>query len=371
MKTQNVLNDNRQLPSPALSCSPPRGAGRNVNVNRIVKINRASMEENMSTKGNLRIAIWMLSCFIVFFITATSAVYAATWNVQDDFSTASNPNGPYSYGWMPTLGGKFSVYDFIESAACGCGGPSTGTVWHMSGRSIATGPGIGKVNGSSACCGIEPGELTLHPGPSGEFSVIRWISPVTGTITINGYFGAGDSGIMSYFIYKDGTTPLFTVHGSGGDGPFSLVEYVSVGSTIDFVVGEGYGWGSTPLHAEITSDDDPEPTVTITAPDAIACEAGRSTGVFKISRNGGTSEPLMVKYRVTGTAKAASDYDKLAGAVLIPAGKTFATVLVKPKADKLKESDETVILTLQGDDDYQVGTPSSATVTIVDNHPNN
>jgi hypothetical protein len=45
------------------------------------------------------------------------------------------------------------------------------------------------------------------------------------------------------------------------DAPFSFTQSVSIGSTIDFVVGEGYWYGNTPLYATInfSTSSVPEP----------------------------------------------------------------------------------------------------------------
>ncbi len=111
------------------------------------------------------------------------------------------------------------------------------------------------------------------------------------------------------------------------------------------------------------------PVVSITAPDPTASEAGLSTGVFKISRSGNTSKPLTVKYTITGTATSNQDYQKLKTFLVIPAGKSSGTILVKPKADdNLKEGDETVILTLKPGSTYKVDTLNTATVTITDDN---
>jgi|GEM_PF-1445820 len=191
-----------------------------------------------------------LSCLVFLSAIEMPIVYAITWNVQDDFSLTANPNGPYSYGWEPTLGGIFSLYN--KTDAGGSGSCSGVTNWYDT--SISLPPLAAKNNiFGQLCNGIQPGEVSIHPGPNGEFSVIRWTSPMTGEVKIDGYFGAGHSGIMSYFVYKDGATPIFELHNTYADGPFSLVEEVSVGTTIDFAVGEGYSAGSTPLHAVITS----------------------------------------------------------------------------------------------------------------------
>jgi hypothetical protein len=106
--------------------------------------------------------------------------------------------------------------------------------------------------------GVQNGQVSLHPGPAGEFTVARWISPVAGTVAISGKFGAGDSGIMSYFIYQNGSG-IWSDISAYGDGPFSFSQAVSIGDRIDFMVGQGYGYGNTPLYATITGNAVPLP----------------------------------------------------------------------------------------------------------------
>ena len=109
------------------------------------------------------------------------------------------------------------------------------------------------------------------------------------------------------------------------------------------------------------------PTVTVTASDASAAEAGTDPGGFTVSRAGSTSGDLTVRYSIAGTAAAGSDYLALAGSVTIADGSESATILVTPFDDALVEGDETVVLTLSPDPAYAVGSPGSATVTVADN----
>jgi hypothetical protein len=77
-----------------------------------------------------------------------------------------------------------------------------------------------------------------------------------------------------------------------------------------------------------------------------------------------------VNYTISGAATAGSDYQSLLGSVLIPSGQSSAPIVVTPIDDGvLGEANETVIMTLTADVAYTVGTPTSATVTIIDNAP--
>ena len=107
-------------------------------------------------------------------------------------------------------------------------------------------------------------------------------------------------------------------------------------------------------------------TVTVSATDATATEAGLTTGTYTFSRTGDTSAALTVTYGIGGSATAGSDYTALGTSVTFAAGKNKVTKPVKPLQDTLFEGNETVILTLKTGAGYAVGTPNRATVTIGD-----
>jgi hypothetical protein len=108
-------------------------------------------------------------------------------------------------------------------------------------------------------------------------------------------------------------------------------------------------------------------TVSISATDPTATEAGPTTGRFTVTRTGPTTAALTVRYTVTGSATQANDYRSLPGSVTIPTGAPSATITVTPVNDTLKEGSETVVVRLASNPGYTVGSPRSATVTIADN----
>jgi hypothetical protein len=116
--------------------------------------------------------------------------------------------------------------------------------------------------------------------------------------------------------------------------------------------------------ATVTIQSDDVPTVTIAATDAIATEAGPTTGQFTLTRTGATTAALTVNYTAGGAATAGSDYVALSGSVQIAAGAATATVTVTPIDDLLVEADETVLATLSANAAYTVGAAASATVAI-------
>ncbi len=109
-----------------------------------------------------------------------------------------------------------------------------------------------------------------------------------------------------------------------------------------------------------------KPTVTASAPDNAAVEDGLDPGTMRFSRSGSTASNLNVSYTVGGTAINGTDYVTLPGSATIPAGAAFVDVPVTPKNDLIKEVNETVIATLSASAAYNIGAPSSATVTITE-----
>lgn len=120
-----------------------------------------------------------------------------------------------------------------------------------------------------------------------------------------------------------------------------------------------------------TIQDDDTPVVTVTASTPQAFEGGDS-GVFTFARTGGTGADLTVNFTVSGTATSGSDFTAFtpASSVVIPAGQASATLTVAPLQNTTAEVNETVIVTLGAGSGYNLGSPSAATVTIVDDDVN-
>ena len=111
------------------------------------------------------------------------------------------------------------------------------------------------------------------------------------------------------------------------------------------------------------------PSVTVSATDAAAAEAGLDPGTFTVTRNVVTATPMTVNYSMSGTATQGTDYAAVSGSVIIPASTASATVTITPIDDVTPEGNETVILTLTADPAYFVVPPGNATVTIEDDEP--
>jgi hypothetical protein len=159
-----------------------------------------------------------------------------------DFSiTNGNPNGVWSYGWMPV---DFSQFNLLTNGTTAFSGSPGWHGWNGDGT-----PGIWKNLGVEGW-GVPTGFVSVHPGPGEEPAVLRWTSPVPGAARIQGRFLAGDSGTMQVAVRKAETV----IWQAPDWGEFELLETVSMGDTVDFAVYGGYGCGNTPLQATVTLD---------------------------------------------------------------------------------------------------------------------
>ncbi|MEE3371263.1 MAG: hypothetical protein VX346_18155 [Planctomycetota bacterium] len=178
------------------------------------------------------------------------AIRAETvWDLTDDFSKTSNPTGAWSYG--TALSGTFTLYDTTRIDR------GTDTIWQYATTASAA-PHLWKNESGATVTGNPNGSVSLHPGPSPETqpSIARWTAPLTGSVTVNGQFGAGDGGLTDARIkYNDSV--LFESLDFSTDQPFSFTQNVTVGDTIDWVVSGAYGGGNTPLTATVTAIPEP------------------------------------------------------------------------------------------------------------------
>lgn len=110
----------------------------------------------------------------------------------------------------------------------------------------------------------------------------------------------------------------------------------------------------------------PLPTVSVADARLSEGNAGTRGMTFTLSLSASSSRPVMVRYAtIDGTATVRTgDYAGLSGWLMVPPGRTQATVTVAVKGDKLVESDETFRLVLSRPSGCTLGR-SSATGTIV------
>jgi hypothetical protein len=115
------------------------------------------------------------------------------------------------------------------------------------------------------------------------------------------------------------------------------------------------------------------PTVTVVVSDATATIGTSDNAAFTFTRTGSTSNALTVNYTLGGTAVKWNDYRTPAGdmpvSITIPAGAASYTMTIVGVTNETGANPQTVVLALSPDTAYTVGSPNSATITIVSNAP--
>lgn len=173
------------------------------------------------------------------------AVSADSWDFKAEFSASNgNPNGAWSYGWMPTDFSTFHLYTtgWTEPTSVGWNtGVGEPIIWQNLGTGMAW--------------GVPPGEISLHPGPGNTPSVARWTAPadVAGIVTVDGEFLPGDGAWLTVAVRHNNNL----IWSAANAGAFSIGLSVAPGDTVDFAVYDGYAYGNTPLRAVIHSGECP------------------------------------------------------------------------------------------------------------------
>lgn len=115
------------------------------------------------------------------------------------------------------------------------------------------------------------------------------------------------------------------------------------------------------------ADDDVLPSVSVSANDPNASEAGPDAGQWTFTRTGDLSQALLVNFVLSGTATNGTDYNSITQSITIPATKSSVTLDLTPIDDSAVEGSETATLTLSSSAAYTIGNPPSASITIADN----
>ena len=200
-----------------------------------------------------------------------SALPAAAQHVYDasaDFSTTTNPSpldgGVWSYGVEATLGSTFSLYTLTSSGTGNGGGTvqgwvSAGGIPPVLGENTSGTTYIENENNSTIT--VAPNQLYLHPGPNGEYSVLRFTAPTTSTFSFMGDFNAADAHPTTtdvHVLLDNASIADGGINVNGGGSTDSLSSNsiaLTKGDTLDFAVGYGngtYNYDSTGLYAKVT-----------------------------------------------------------------------------------------------------------------------
>jgi hypothetical protein len=179
-----------------------------------------------------------------------SAAFATIYDAAADFSSSSNPNGVWAYGWSQTLGGTFNT----DSANIQNLGGIPGVVqWRGEQPPNADGnPSVFENTTSTTqtvgSISLPAGSLAFHPGSAGQDAVIQFTAPSAGQYLISAIFTGQDfrgptSTDVNVYV---GSTSEFSsvVNGFNPIGTTTLMPTLftlTSGETVDFIVGDNGG----------------------------------------------------------------------------------------------------------------------------------
>lgn len=166
---------------------------------------------------------------------------ASVYNAATDFSVSSNPNGVWTLGHTSaTLGSAFSPFTANGSGFYGL------DYWALT-PSLDLPGAFHNPTSSLLLLGtsaeVEGGQLTLHPGPSGQYAVARFTVATAGTYTFNADFIGQDRAVSIVDVHLlVNSGPVYSgaiagYHTTASSGVFTMA--LLPGDTIDAAVGFG------------------------------------------------------------------------------------------------------------------------------------
>ncbi len=206
---------------------------------------------------------------------AVSTAAAQSYDAVADYSTNANPNGAWSYGWTPTVGGAITLYD--ASRTIPFLGPS-GQEWYPSGTGDVARPDIV----------FWQGEMLLGPLTGMAYSLVRWTAPADGEYLVQGSFAPFYPPMYNGQQFFDADVHVLTngvsifdgmIHPGGAAVPYSASVSLKTGDKVDFVAGFGNRanlvavitqGNRAPVAADqsVTTDQGAPVNITLTATDA-------------------------------------------------------------------------------------------------------
>jgi hypothetical protein len=187
----------------------------------------------------------------------------------------------------------------------------------------------------------------------------------------NGYRFDRDFDILSYgcgywgcgTLTKQVNPPTFDLIGSGE--PHGVIQLLGEFSSVSWTSLSAENWNGFTIGFQETVAN---LTPAISIAGASDASEPSTDGTFQVTASlpAGTGG-VTVNYEVdVASTASASDYGALGGSVLIAEGETTATITVTVNDDGDVEGTETLVLSLTAGDGYELGSPSSASINILD-----
>ena len=194
---------------------------------------------------------------------ATSA-NATTYDLADDFSLASNPNGVWAYGAYSQ--GSFDPLTFTAFTGPGPALPSIPDLTTLEAWRDVTDPNVIKNPGLIDLFGFgitfRAGKVTF--GPTGGPAVVRFTAPSTMQYIVNASFATVQSGNAAPNAYIQSSTTALNNLGKLQDFNSLFTTYnqthsLTAGDWIDFIVVNPLSPGGNTKTTEVSASIEPVP----------------------------------------------------------------------------------------------------------------
>ena len=179
------------------------------------------------------------SLLFAFVLQSGAQASPIVFDAGAEFSFSNNPNLSWSYGYTPALGVAFNFNAYTQTAT------AVGVqFWRNDASNFGT-PNVGlNPTGSDitfASTTFRPNQLTLHPGPNGELSVVRFIAPTSGAYSLTSLFNMrsfGGSHSTDVHVLLNNVEQFTDVVATFDDQKtFNSALGLASGDVLDFVVG--------------------------------------------------------------------------------------------------------------------------------------
>jgi hypothetical protein len=199
-------------------------------------------------------------CLTMFFFVAIATnswatSYDAAAAFELGFSTQSNPNGVWSYGYSSGFTDPITLYD--QTAQNGINGPDA-QYWLSSTVNNGDSPAAEYNDGPAYSDGnvqFSADEFVLVAGIDGQYSDLIFTAPADGTYSLVSNFQGDQTGIGTVVGVVVNGAVVFSssVTALGQNVPYDTTVSLAAGNTVVFSVGPGGGSQNTGLSATIAT----------------------------------------------------------------------------------------------------------------------
>jgi hypothetical protein len=211
--------------------------------------------------------------------------------------------------------------------------------------------------------------LADESGDTAAFTISRADASISAALTVNVSFsGTAASGSDYQAISTPITIPAGSASVSVLVTPINdLVPEPT--ETLNCTLNAGQYSISALSSASVSITDD-EPFVSVVATDNFARENGE-TAAFTLSRTGSLANSLAAHFAITGTATNGTDYTLVTSPQTFAIGQSSLVIPISTLNDSAQENYESIILTLNSQPTYTLGSSTIASATLQDDDVNN